>query len=135
MPDSIFLEPVGMGSMVWDWIRVLLVLLLILPLVYLATRLYARRIGGAVRTGSMRLLETIPLGAGRSACLVEVGERLLVLGVTNHQISLLTEISDPDEVRRLRAGLRGQRKDPDFIDVLLQKIGRNSTEGDKGGLV
>jgi flagellar protein FliO/FliZ len=48
-----------------------------------------------------RVLSHLPLGPNRSVCVVEMAGRCLLLGVTEHQITLLSEITDPGEIERL----------------------------------
>lgn len=79
-------------------LRVLLALLLLLPAAYLVTRAYAFRVGKTRLWRSLQILEAANLGPGRSLYLVRVGERLLVLGVTAHSVSLVAEITDPNEI-------------------------------------
>ena len=49
-----------------------------------------------------RLLEHLPLGPNKSVCVVEIADKVVVLGVTEHQISLLAEVEDSEEIDRLR---------------------------------
>ena len=49
-----------------------------------------------------RILSHVPLGPNRSVCIVELGERVFMLGVTEHQITLLSEVTDKDEIERLK---------------------------------
>ena len=37
-----------------------------------------------------------------SVCLVEMADRVFLLGVTEHNITLLSEITDEEEIERLR---------------------------------
>ncbi|MEE1307043.1 MAG: flagellar biosynthetic protein FliO, partial [Anaerovibrio sp.] len=38
----------------------------------------------------------------KSVCVVEIGGKVVLLGVTEHQVNLLAEIEDADEIDRLR---------------------------------
>jgi flagellar biosynthetic protein FliO len=46
----------------------------------------------AVQTGWIRIWETVHLSPHRTLYLVEINGRLLILGATDHQVSLLTEL-------------------------------------------
>jgi len=46
----------------------------------------------AVRTGWIRIWETVHLSPHRTLYLVEINGRLFILGATDHQVSLLTEL-------------------------------------------
>ena len=48
------------------------------------------------------MLEHLPLGPNKSVCIVEIGGRILLLGVTDQQITMLGEITDQQEIERLR---------------------------------
>lgn len=47
------------------------------------------------------ILSHLPLGPNRSVCVMEMAGRVFMLGVTEHSITLLTEITDPEEIERL----------------------------------
>ena len=42
----------------------------------------------------LSVIETLPLGQGRGMSLVRAGKRFFLVGVTNHGISLVSEMSD-----------------------------------------
>ena len=59
---------------------------------------WARRATGAAGTGvALRVVDAVPLGAGRSLTVVRSGERFFLLGATPHSISLIAELG-PDDV-------------------------------------
>lgn len=68
------------------------------------------RRGGRRRTPSVEVIARHGLTRGASVTVVQLGERALVLGVTEHQVTLLTEI-DPAELdpEKIETG-------PDAID-------------------
>jgi flagellar protein FliO/FliZ len=51
--------------------------------------------------GGLRLVGRLPLGPKRGLALVEVAGRVLVVGLSEQNISLLATIDDPDQVRQL----------------------------------
>jgi len=55
----------------------------------------------------MRLLGQYPLGPKRILALVKVGSRTLLLGVTEANINLLTEVQDQDLIARLEGPKEG----------------------------
>lgn len=84
-------------------------LLLVLGLFFLAVRLLKPLARGATTTappGLVNILGTVPLGPQRQLYLLEVGEKVILVGATSQQLSALGEISDPDVVERLRAAQR-----------------------------
>lgn len=93
------MEAPGVG---WsDVLRVVGALAVLVPLAYLTTRLVGSRVG--LRPGrAMRLVDTLPLGPGRALYLVEVGGRMLVIGVSGQRMERLAAVTDPEEVAQLR---------------------------------
>jgi flagellar protein FliO/FliZ len=73
----------------------LLVVVLIWGTMWIARRVLKGRMTGA--SGSdMRVLDRVFLGPRRSIEVVTVGNRFLVVGVTDQSISMLTELSEED---------------------------------------
>lgn len=76
-------------------IRLVVSLAVVLGLMWGAAALLKRRTGGARvgagRHGRMEVLARQPLGRNSSVTMVRVGERALVLGVTDQQVTVLAE--------------------------------------------
>ncbi len=74
-------------------LRLVLAVAVVVALLLLTARL-TRRVGsagaGAAR-GSIRVVARQPLGRNASVAVIETGGRTFVLGVTDHQVSLLGE--------------------------------------------
>lgn len=85
------------------------VLLLMWGLAKVARRPLAGRTGGA-----LGVLARQPLSRGASVQVVRVGERALVLGVTDQQVTLLTET----EAGVLEPAARGEVREPVPLDSL-----------------
>ena len=93
-------------------------LILVIGLLYatlLGIRWLQKHRGAKLEDGStaVRVLETVGLTPGRSLYLVAVGEKTLLIGATDHQLSLLTELSDvtvslPEEESEFEAVLHRQ---------------------------
>lgn len=85
----------------WTVLRVVAALFLVLGILW-ALRLLLQRWGqGAVGSGSLRVLGGVSLGGGRSLTLVQVGKKVLVLGVGDKEVRLLHVVEDPLEVEEL----------------------------------
>jgi flagellar protein FliO/FliZ len=77
-------------------VRLICSLAVVLGLLLLIARFAGRRFQG--RTGApVQVLHRQPISRGSSVTVVSVGTRILVLGSTEHQITLLTEL-EPDEI-------------------------------------
>ena len=77
------------------------VFLFVAGLAYYVSKILGGRFGRAMSSGGGRLLENLPLGPGRSACVVELAGRILLLGVTEHTITLLGEVEDAAEAEAI----------------------------------
>ncbi len=98
-------DPRPTGVSWWSTLAYLLSLLavfvFVLLLAYGAARLLSSHFTKATGATGGHLLSHLPLGPNRSVCVVELAERVFVLGVTEHSITLLTEITDSEEIERL----------------------------------
>ena len=98
-------DPRPTGVSWWSTLAYLLSLLavfvFVLLLAYGAARLLSSHFAKATGATGGHLLSHLPLGPNRSVCVVELAERVFVLGVTEHSITLLTEITDSEEIERL----------------------------------
>ncbi len=74
----------------------------VVGMAYLAARFLGGHFARPMQGQGGRILSHLPLGPNRSVCVVEVAGRFLLLGVTEHEITLLAEITDPEEVSRLQ---------------------------------
>jgi flagellar protein FliO/FliZ len=77
-------------------IRIVFSLLVVLALMWGLARLLRRPLGGR-RAGQLEVVGRLGLSRGAAVALVRVGGRTLVLGVTDQQVSLLTEADFDDE--------------------------------------
>lgn len=111
-------------------LRVAVALAILIPLVVVATRFAARPFGIRASGRSLRLLESLAIGPHRSISLVEVGGRILVVGATPEHISLLAELTDPEEVQSLLDRAQGEGASP-FARILRER--RDRREDGKGG--
>ncbi len=99
-------QPTGISW--WSTLAYLLSLFAVFAVVLVMAYLAARFIGGRFNAARMsasggRVLENLPLGPNRSVCTVEMAGRVFLLGVTDHSINLLGEITDKDLIEHLHA--------------------------------
>ncbi len=114
----------------WSLLGVLAVVILILYLAYFATRWIgmhgasggtaALRAGGA---GEFRLLAQLGVGRNERLVLARLNKRCYLLGVTEHQITLLRELDDEEAAAWLAQG-DGASAAPGFMDVLNETLRR-----------
>ena len=73
--------------------------------------------------GFAEVLDSTELAPGQRVYLLDVGDRILVLGSTAQQVTTLSEIADGDEIEALRrrTGLRRQKSFPDWLARAVEK--------------
>jgi len=84
------------------WWALILVIGLVFLGAYAIKRWVPGRMGGRGE-GPFRVLSRWHLSARQYVALIQVGRRMLLIGVTGQQISLLADISDPAEIEQLMA--------------------------------
>ncbi|MBI5368458.1 MAG: flagellar biosynthetic protein FliO, partial [Planctomycetes bacterium] len=97
---------------------VAVVLLLLAGRVGLAQTWGRRR--GLTASSAIRLLGQRNVGPGASVCLVEVGARILRLGLHREGMVFLGEVADAAEVAALRAQCRAAAAGPDSFGSVLR---------------
>ena len=75
----------------------------VVVMAYFAARLLGGKFARHMASGhGGNILSNLPLGPNRSICLVEMAGRVFLIGVTDSAITMLSEITDPEEIERLR---------------------------------
>jgi len=118
------------SSYVWDIFKLLLVLGLMVGGFYCFFRYISKKTGITARGGDiMRTIATVPVGQNKYIQVVDLAGKLLVIGVADGGINLLTEITNKDDIDRIR--LMGSPDDKSsgdgsssFQDFLKERIGR-----------
>ena len=102
----------------------------VLFLAYVASRFLGRRLGhlGVQGGRKQQILQVIPLGQQGAIQVVEVGGRILVLGITSQQIQLLLEITDSQEIDRIRSQQDALLQDELFSEIPLNNMLTNSLQ-------
>ncbi|MCG3180660.1 MAG: hypothetical protein BIFFINMI_03023 [Phycisphaerae bacterium] len=90
------------GGFFSGWIALAAVLGLIVVAAWVVRRWAPAGVAGH-RGGPMKVVARWPLSAKQHVVLMHLGRRLLVVGVTGQQISLLAQIDDPGEIEQLLA--------------------------------
>jgi flagellar biosynthetic protein FliP len=74
----------------------------VIALAFLTSRFLSQKMGRFSGAGDNRVLVSLPLGHNRGVFVVEVAGKFLVLGVTDHCVNYLQEITDPEMIEKLR---------------------------------
>lgn len=102
-------------------VSLLVTFVVVIGLAYLTSRFVGQKMGRYGVSGEHKVVVSLPLGASRGVYVVEVAGRFLVLGVTDNNVNLLAEITDPAEVERLRTTVPGDRP-RQFEDVFQRHL-------------
>ena len=113
-------------SAAWLIIKTILVLALFICGFYFFYRFVAQKSGiNLYGQEAIRILSTVSLGTNKFIQIVDVGGKMFLLGVTDNNINLLTEIKDREEIDRIR--LLSSRSTPvrgaTFQDFITGQIG------------
>jgi flagellar protein FliO/FliZ len=65
-----------------------------LALLYYASRWYARRMGGVGGGKYVKIIDRTPLTPGSAVCVVKIGERYYMLGISDKAVHMLGELPD-----------------------------------------
>lgn len=113
------------GAMLQMLAALALVLGLMVGLYWVMRRLNPRHMLGQ-SAGGLKVWGRLGLGPKKSLALVEVGRSILVLGLGDKEVSLLKEISDPEEIAELKANsgvgfMRRNKEAQGFMNILKRK--------------
>ncbi len=98
----------------------LLAFAVVIGLAYFTSRVLGQRLGQGTANNS-RVLTTVPLGANRTLQVVEIAGKVLLLGVTEQSITLLQEITDAEEITKLR-NMPNSSADSPFDQVFQRQL-------------
>lgn len=106
-------------------VSLLLTFAAVLAMAYFASRFLGLRMaGGGVGWSKLkgnRVLQTIPLGQNKAVSIVDAAGKILVLGVTDNNVALLTEIVDLKEIEKLKLEAEKRQDETDQFEQVLQR--------------
>lgn len=93
-----------------------------------------RATGPKSSTGFLRVIDTLAISNGRSIHLVALGDRVIAVGATAQQISLLNELSDEEATKVLEDTARPEEQPfSQFATQLFESMRRGGRPGNNGG--
>jgi flagellar protein FliO/FliZ len=120
--DDVGAQPGSINSFgVWDFVRMVIVLGIVIAVIYVVFYLLKRASGGRFENSPMiRLLGSHGLPGNKALHLVEVGRQVFLIGVGDDSIALLSEISDQESLDelRLKASTTTTERGGNFADML-----------------
>lgn len=110
----------------WSMAAYLLSLLVVFAFVaflaYFASKFIGKKFSVAQVGKVSKVLDSMSLGPNRSLYVVEIAGKVLLLGVTEQNITLLEEITDELEIVKLRNEAGAHAQNPDFQQVFAKQL-------------
>jgi flagellar biosynthetic protein FliO len=103
-------------------VSLLVVFAVVIVLAYATSRFLGERMGRMNATADNRIVFTMVLGQNKSLQVVEIAGKFLVLGVTDHNITLLQEITSPEEIAKLRQVSAHTAEPAQFEQIFSQQL-------------
>lgn len=75
---------------------------IVIGLAYFASRFVGQKMSSKLASDNHKIMAILPLGNSRSVYIVEIAGKFLVLGVTDHMINVLQEITDIEEIEKMK---------------------------------
>ena len=102
----------------------LLTFAIVVGLAYLTSRFLSRRLAPTMQGGRMLIRDAVSLGVNKSLYLVEIGDKVFLLGVTEQSITPVKEFTDEKFITELRASgeLFPPKTPANFPNIFQQQI-------------
>lgn len=94
-------QKVETPSVFWMVVQTILALCLILVLAWGMIHIFGGKMRGRIQGKYMRVLDEITLGPNRGMAVIEVGGKALIVGITDHQISMLGELDNKQIIEEM----------------------------------
>ena len=112
----------------FTYIKVFFLLLLVVALILFAVwalKKIAPQFNRSAGSGIFKVVASYYLAPKKSLYLVQLGNRLLLLGVTDDNINLLADFSDPADIQELQNALAASKSEPAFATIFASFIQKN----------
>jgi Flagellar biogenesis protein len=127
--DEDFKPQVEEESSVWMFIKMILVLGIFAGGFYYFYRFVTKKAGVSIFGGeAIKVLSVVPLGQNKFLHLIDVAGKVMVIGVSDNNISKISEITEKDQIDRIRI-LSTRTPPPNisaggFHDQVMKEIGK-----------
>ena len=111
-----------MPSMVALFFRLVISLVIIVGITYLTMKLLRKNMKIFSKGVSIDVLDQYPFGVNKGVYITEIAGKVLVLGVTEHNINLITEITDPQVVSEIVTKAKEKEMEPIIPQSILERI-------------
>ncbi len=116
-------------SAVWMFFKMIIILGIFGGGFYYFYRFVSRKTGiGVFGSDAIRVLSAVPLGQNKYLQVVDLAGKVLVIGVSDNGVNLISEITDRDQIDRIR--IMSTRKPPPgaagggFQEQVMRQIGK-----------
>ena len=113
-------------QLISSFAQMILSLIVVCGIVYLTFRVVIPRISGYQFSDSIiKIVEKIPIDAKKSLCVIKVGGRWMLIGTSENNISLISELNEPEiaEIeQKLAQRTQNQLKGGKFADKLAEVL-------------
>lgn len=114
-------EESSVGSTVAYLFSLFFVFLFVLGLAYLVSKFIAQK-SMYMRNGhTSKILDRLPLGTNQGVYVIEMAGKVLLIGVTGQQITLLQEIVDSEEIQKLHSSAEETSLLPGNVQQLFKE--------------
>lgn len=115
-------EVVPMPSMIGLFFKLVVSLVIITGLAYLVMRLMRKNMRVLSRTENIKVLDHYAFSLNKGIYITQIAGQVCVLGVTDHNISLITEINDKDLAEQLILQAKEKEEEPVIPAGVLDRI-------------
>ena len=119
-------KPTG-DSYAWDIIKAILILGIMVGAFYYFFKFITKKTGLQVHgEGIVKTLAVVPVAQNKYIQVVDLAGRILVLGIADSGINLITEVTDRDEIDRIRLASSHSKSVPEggFQEYIRQQVGK-----------
>lgn len=88
-------------NLAWETVKLMLILGVIIAAAWFIVRIFSKQARRRLQGTWLHVVDEVMLGQNRGIVLCEVAQRLYALGVTDHNITLLFEIDNPQVLKEI----------------------------------
>ncbi len=111
-----------MPSMITMFLKLVISLVVIVGLAYLTMRVLRKNVRVLSRGTNITVLDQYAFSLNKGVYITKIAERVYVLGVTDHNINLITEITDRAVIDALIAQAKERESEPIIPPSILERI-------------
>lgn len=107
-----------------EFIKLLVVLAVIIGAAWSVIRIFNNKVSSKMQGNWLHIVDEVVLGQNRGIALCKVGEKLYALGVTDHNISVLFEIDNPELLEEIstNSNIVMNESDAKYINPIKRQL-------------